>query len=55
MADKLLDRKWNSLSQLRDYFEKTGEETVVDFNGMQLVTKKYVYTLVSPDLHREKR
>jgi hypothetical protein len=55
MADKLLDRKWNSLSQLKDYFEKTEEETVVDFNGMQLITEQYVYTLMSPDLRREER
>lgn len=51
--DKLLKRKWPSLSALKSFFEKEGV-TVVDFNGFRLITKKYEYTLVSPTLRMEK-
>lgn len=51
----VMERKWNSLGQLRDYFEKTSEEKVVNYDGVSLTTKKYVYTLVTPTLYRDKR
>lgn len=51
----IMERKWNSLRQLKDYFEKTNEEKVVDYDGASLTTKKYVYTLVTPMLYRDKR
>lgn len=52
-TEKLLKRKWLSLSALKSFFEKEGV-TVVDFNGFRLITKKYNYTLVTPDLRMEK-
>ena len=53
-SEKLLKRKWPSLSALKSFFEKEGVP-VLDFNGFRLLTKKYEYTLVSPDLRMEKR
>ena len=55
MADSLMDKNWSSLTKLKDHFEKTKTEKVVDFDGMTLTTKKYVYTLISPQLYRTKR
>ena len=52
-TEKLLKRKWPSLSALKAFFEKEGV-TVVEFDGFSLHTKKYLYTLVSPDLRMEK-
>lgn len=52
-TDKLLKRKWTSLSALKSFFEKEGVE-VMDFNGLRLSTKKYEYTLVTPNLRMEK-
>lgn len=51
----IMERNWNSLSQLRDYFEKTKEEKVVNFDGVSLTTKKHVYTLITPTLHRQSK
>ena len=51
----ILDRNWNSLSSLKSHFERAGGETVVSFNGFELVTKKYRYTLAHGELHREKK
>lgn len=39
------ERTWTSLTQLKRYFEKTGEEKVVEFDGIYLTTKKKVYSL----------
>jgi len=51
MASKHLNRKWNSLSDLKDYFEKNKEETVlVDFDGLSLTTNKGVYGLFDSHL-----
>ena len=50
-----MNKKWDSLSKLKDYFDKTKEETVVDFDGVSLTTKKHVYTLVTPTLYRKNR
>ena len=51
----ILDKKWNSLSSLKGYFEREGDEKVVSFNGIELVTGKYKYTLAYGKLHREKK
>ena len=53
MAD-IMNKNWSSLSKLKEYFEKTKQETVVEFDGMTLTTKKYVYTLITPQLYRTK-
>ena len=50
-----MDRKWYSLTRLKDHFEKTKEEKVVDFDGVSLTTNKYVYTLVTPTLYRYRK
>lgn len=57
MAKKtdVLKKKWNSLSQLKTHFEKEGGEKVVGFNGYELVTGKYKYTLADGKLYREKK
>jgi len=51
----VLDKNWQSLSKLKEHFEKTKQEKVVDFDGVSLTTTKYVYTLVTPTLYRTKR
>ena len=51
----VLNKKWNSLSSLKSYFEREGGERVVEFNGYELVTGKYKYTLAHGELHREKK
>ncbi len=51
----ILEKNWNSLSTLKSHFEREGGETVVSFNGFELVTKKYRYTLAHGELHREKK
>lgn len=57
MAKKIniLKKKWNSLSQLKTHFEREGGEKIVSFNGFELVTGKYKYTLAFGELHREKK
>jgi len=52
---KHLNRKWNSLSDLKDYFEKNKEETVLDFDGLSLTTNKGVYGLFNSHLSFMKR
>ena len=54
MAKGIIERKWDSLSKLKDYFEKTNEEKVTAFDGLSLTTKKYVYTLALGELSRRK-
>jgi hypothetical protein len=48
-------KKWNSLSQLKSHFEKDGGEKVVSFDGIELVTGRYRYTLAFGELYREKK
>ena len=57
MAKKLdvTKKKWNNLSQLKSHFEREGGEKVVSFNGFELVTGKYKYTLAFGKLHRENK
>ena len=51
----IMTKKWTSLTKLRDHFDREGGETVVSFNGFELVTKRYRYTLALSELHREKK
>jgi len=37
-VDKILDRKWYSLTQLKEQIEKSGEIKILDFNGSSLIT-----------------
>ena len=51
----VLKKKWGNLTQLKLYFECEGDEQVVAFDGFELTTKKYKYTLAHGELHREKK
>ena len=51
-TDGIMADEWTSLLSLKSYFEKTDEETVVDFDGFSLTTDKYVYTLALGTLSR---
>jgi len=51
---KYHDKKWDSLSKLKDYLEKENLEKIVDFNGYELVTEKYRYTIAFSELRVEK-
>ena len=48
----IMERSWNSLTQLKEYFEKEKIETVVNFNGEVLETKKAYYKLAFGKLSR---
>ena len=57
MAKKNIDvmekENWDSLSQLKKVIEEIGgKEKVISFNGIDLVTNKYVYGLSSGKLSR---
>jgi len=41
----IMERSWNSLTQLKEYFEKEKTEKVVSFDGSVLETKGAYYTL----------
>jgi hypothetical protein len=56
MADiKYHNKKWNSLTQLKDYLEKEKIEKVLEFDGYELITEKYRYTIAFSELNVEKR
>ena len=38
-------KKWNSLTDFRDYLIKTNKERVIEFDGGQLITDKGTYGL----------
>lgn len=46
---------WNSLTEFRDYLERECQETVESFNGWELMTADYRYTLVHKELQQEPR
>jgi len=48
-------RKWNSLSSLKSAIERDGEDQVIEFNGHELVTKKWRYGLYDSILVRKPR
>jgi hypothetical protein len=50
--ENIMDRSWTSLTQLKEHFEKTNEENVIDFNGVELKTEKYIYGLAFSELTR---
>lgn len=43
--DDILDRKWNSLNQLKEHIEKSGDIKIHDFNGWSLSTNVGRFTL----------
>lgn len=51
---KYHDKKWDSLSKLKDYLEKENLEKIVHFNGYELITEKYRYTIAFSELRVEK-
>lgn len=46
-------KRWNCLKDLYTYLKESCEETVVSFNGHELITDKYRYTLAFGQLLRE--
>lgn len=38
MIEEIINRKWNSLNQLKDFIEQSNEIQVYDFNGWSLDT-----------------
>jgi|DEB0MinimDraft_4_1074332.scaffolds.fasta_scaffold100740_2 hypothetical protein len=48
-------KKWNSLNDLKRAIENDKKETVIDFNGHTLLTKKWQYQLYDGILIRKKR
>lgn len=55
-AEAIAQKKWNSLSDLRDYLVNHTDETLVSFNGYELTTKRNIYTLSLGELTvRERR
>lgn len=51
----VLEKKWGNLTQLKSHFDREGGERVVSFDGFELTTGKYKYTLAHGELHREKK
>lgn len=43
--DDYLEKKWNSLTDFKQFLERNKLEKILDFSGYQLVTNKRVYTL----------
>ena len=54
MVDYTLKMKWDSLSALKKRIDedKKSKEKVVSFDGMRLVTNKFIYTLYDGQLSR---
>lgn len=48
-----LTKKWNSLSDLKEYLERTKKETIIEFNGYSLTTNKGKYGLAFGELKFE--
>ena len=46
-------QKWNSLSQLKERIEEDRTETVKSFNGIKLITNKYIYGLFDGNLSKK--
>lgn len=46
------ERSWNSLTQLKEYFEKEKIEKIVSFNGAVLETKTAYYSLAFGELNK---
>jgi len=50
-----LKRKWNSLSDFKDYIEKHTKEVVEYFDGARLITNKNHYGLAFGQVFVEKK
>jgi len=48
--DDYLEKKWNSLTDFKEFLEKNKLEEILDFSGYQLVTNKRVYSLYNSKL-----
>tara|TARA_R110000782_G_scaffold152237_1_gene244912 strand:- start:6150 stop:6332 length:183 start_codon:yes stop_codon:yes gene_type:complete len=60
MIDYMIKKNWDSLDSLRkriesDYTSKKTKEKVVSFDGIQLVSNKFIYTLFSGELSKVKK
>jgi len=44
--------KWNSLSDVKNYLESSGDEKVISFNGYSLVSDKAEYGLLDGKVRR---
>mgnify|MGYP003335035079 CR=1 FL=1 len=49
----IMSEEWTSLTSLKNYFEKSNEEQVIDFDGFSLTTNQYIYTLALGRLERK--
>lgn len=49
------DRKWDSLRSLKETIENDKTETIISFNGWQLVTDMYIYGICDRILNRVAR
>ena len=49
----IMSEEWTSLTSLKNYFEKSNEEEVIDFDGFSLTTNQYIYTLALGRLERK--
>ena len=59
LDDPLLTKEWTSLSQLKDYLLKQGQNNIVHFDGFELVVKDkqnvhHAYTL-GDQLYKQKK
>lgn len=51
MGKHHIDRRWNSLSDLRDHINQhVDDENVVDFDGFELITDIFRYRLFDGNL-----
>lgn len=48
-------KRYNSLSEFRDYLEANNLETVIEFTGLELVTKRARYWMVDGTIYSEPR
>ena len=60
MIDYMIKKNWDSLDSLRkrsesDYTSKKTKEKVVSFDGIQLVSNKFIYTLFAGELSKVKK
>lgn len=44
------NKKWNSLSDLRDRIERDGIEKIISFDGVNIVTNRRIFGLVFGEL-----
>ena len=59
LEDPLLTKEWTSLSQLKDYLLKQGQNSIVHFDGFELIVKDkqnvhHSYTL-GDQLYKQKK